>query len=104
MKAARSKRGEVLVMLISSASALLGGVFFPTGSLPEALKPFSAALPIAWTTDGVRRVLLAGEGIVDVLPHIQILSLFAVVLLPLGLWIFRVALRAARREGTLVQF
>jgi len=98
------KRGEVLVMLISSASALLGGVFFPTGSLPEVLHPFSAALPIAWTTDGVRRALLAGEGIADLLPHIQVLALFAAVLLPLGLWIFRVALRAARREGTLVQF
>ena len=98
------KRGEVLVMLISSASALLGGVFFPTGSLPQALQPFSAALPIAWTTDGVRRALLAGEGFASVLTHIQVLSLFAVVLLPLGLWIFRIALRGARREGTLVQF
>ncbi len=98
------KRGEVLVMLISSASALLGGVFFPTGSLPGLIRPLSAVLPIAWTTDGVRRALLAGEGIGALVTHIQVLAIFAAVLLPLGLWIFRLALRAARREGTLVQF
>ena len=33
-----------------------------------------------------------------------ILLIFAAVLLPLGLYIFRIALRAARRDGTLVQY
>jgi ABC-2 type transport system permease protein len=98
------KRGEVLVTLISSASMLLGGVLYPTAALPDAVKPFSRLLPISYTTDGVRRALLAGEGILDLMPHIQVLFLFAAVLLPLGLWVFRVALRAARRDGTLVQF
>jgi len=98
------KRGEVLVTLISSASALLGGVFFPTGALPGFLRPFSRLLPISYTTDGVRRALLTGEGMMDLLPHIEVLLLFAAVLLPLGLLVFRMALRAARRDGTLVQY
>lgn len=98
------KRGEVLVTLISSGSALLGGVFFPTAALPGVVRPLSAFLPIAYTTDGVRRALLAGERIGSLLPNIQVLFLFAAILLPLGLFVFRLALRAARREGTLVQF
>ncbi len=98
------KKGEVLVTLISSASALLGGVFFPTGALPGFAQPFSKLLPISYTTDGVRRALLTGEGMLDLMPQIQVLALFAVILLPLGLFIFRVALRAARRDGTLVQY
>jgi ABC-2 type transport system permease protein len=98
------KKGEVLVTLISSVSALFGGVFFPTGALPEAVRPLSAMLPITYTTDGVRRALLTGEGITDLLPQIRVLLLFAAVLLPLGLYIFRIALRAARRDGTLVQY
>ena len=98
------KRGEVLVTLISSASALLGGVFFPTAALPGFLRPFSKLLPISYTTDGVRRALLTGEGMMDLLPHIEVLLLFAAVLLPLGLLVFRMALRAARRDGTLVQY
>ncbi len=98
------KRGEVLVTLISSASALLGGVFFPTEALPASIKPFSVLLPISHTTDGVRRALLSGDGILELLPHIQVLFLFAAILLPLGLYIFRLALRAARRDGTLVQY
>jgi len=98
------KRGEVLVTLISSASALLGGVFFPTGALPGFLQPFSRLLPITYTTDGVRRALLTGDGMMDLLPHIEVLLLFAAVLLPLGLFVFRLALRAARRDGTLVQY
>lgn len=98
------KKGDVLVTLISSASALLGGVFFPTGALPDLARPFSRLLPISYTTDGVRRALLTGEGISDLLPEIQVLSLFAAVLLPVGLLIFRMALRGARRDGTLVQY
>lgn len=98
------KKGEVLVTLISSASALLGGVFFPAAALPDLVRPFSRLLPITYTTDGVRRALLMGEGIIDLLPQIQVLFLFAAVLLPLGLWVFRIALRGARRDGTLVQY
>ncbi len=98
------KRGEVLVTLVSSMSALLGGVFFPTAALPEALQTFARLLPITYTTDGVRRALLTGEGLADLLPEIQVLFLFAAVLLPLGLFIFRLALRGARRAGTLVQY
>ncbi|HEY3175555.1 MAG TPA: ABC transporter permease [Candidatus Polarisedimenticolia bacterium] len=98
------KKGEVLVTLISSASALFGGVFFPAGALPRIVQPLSALLPITYTTDGVRRALLTGEGIVDLLPQIRVLLIFAAVLLPLGLYIFRIALRAARRDGTLVQY
>ena len=98
------KKGEVLVSLISSASALLGGVFFPTGALPEAVRPFSRLLPISYTTDGVRRALLTGDGVGALMPQIQTLLLFAAILLPLGLYLFRLALRGARRDGTLVQY
>jgi ABC-2 type transport system permease protein len=98
------KKGEVLVTLISSASALLGGVFFPTGALPGAIQPFSRLLPISYTTDGVRRALLTGDGIGALSTHIEILALFAAILLPSGLIIFRLALRGARRDGTLVQY
>jgi ABC-2 type transport system permease protein len=98
------KKGDVLVTLISSASALLGGVFFPASALPAAVKPFSRLLPISYTTDGVRRALLAGESVRDLLPEIQVLLVFAAVLLPVGLLIFRMALRGARRDGTLVQY
>jgi ABC-2 type transport system permease protein len=98
------KKGEVMVTLISSASALLGSVFFPAAALPGFLQFFARLLPISYTTEGVRRALLMGDGIADLMPQIRILFLFAAVLLPLGLFVFRLALRAARRDGTLVQY
>jgi len=98
------KKGEVIVTMISSASALLGSVFFPAAVLPEFLQFFARLLPISYTTDGVRRALLSGEGVLDLMPQIRVLFLFAAVLLPLGLFVFRVALRAAKRDGTLVQY
>ena len=98
------KKGDVLVTLISSASALLGGVFFPPSALPAVIQPFSRLLPISYTTDGVRRALLAGETVGSLLPQIQVLLVFAAVLLPAGLLVFRLALRGARRDGTLVQY
>jgi len=98
------KKGEVMVTLISSASALLGSVFFPAAALPEVLQLFAKLLPISYTTEGVRRALLVGDGVTELMPQIRILFLFAAVLLPLGLFVFRLALRAARRDGTLVQY
>ena len=48
--------------------------------------------------------LLAGAGLGDVVPEIRMLLLFTVVLVPVGLAAFALALRRARVEGSLVQY
>jgi len=50
------------------------------------------------------RALLRGSRFADLLPDIRILMLFVAVLLPLGIFAFRFAVRKARQEGSLVQY
>lgn len=98
------KRGDPITYLVASASALLGNVFYPSEDMWPALRSLSRFLPITYALHGLRRALLKGSRFSDLLPDIQALLLFVVILLPLGILAFRVAVRKARQEGSLVQY
>jgi ABC-2 type transport system permease protein len=98
------KRGDPINYLITGASALLGGVFFQIEAMPAWLQRLAVLLPITHALRGIRRALLAGAGFRGVATEIQVLLLFAAILLPLGLLAFALALRRARVEGSLVQY
>jgi ABC-2 type transport system permease protein len=98
------KRGEPINALIVSASALLGGVFYPVERLPEWLMTVSALLPITHALKGIRSALLEGASFGELWGEIRILAIFVAALLPVGMVVFRMSLRAARRDGTLVQY
>lgn len=98
------KRGDPLSWIFTSASALLGGVFYPISVLPGWLRNFSFILPITYSLKGIRMCLLANAGLRDVLSQILVLSGFAVVLLPLSLFFFKSAIDRAKKDGTLTQY
>jgi ABC-2 type transport system permease protein len=95
------KRGTAFIALMTSGLALLGGVYFPIGVMPEPIEAVAKALPFTWGLDVLRASLLGGD--VD---RAQLAGLFAsvVVLLPLALLGFRASLARARRTGTLAQY
>lgn len=98
------KRGDPITYLVSTGSALLGGVLFPPEVMPEFLQWGSRLLPMTYALRALRRALLLGTPVADLLPEIQALALFSLVLLPLGIIGFRIALRRARLEGSLIQY
>jgi ABC-2 type transport system permease protein len=98
------KKGDPINFLISSVSALFGGVFFPTESIPLGLGKVGRFLPITHALDGIRKCLLTGTRMQELLPQIGALLLFVAVLLPLGLFCFSLAVRKAREEGSLAQY
>ena len=95
------KRGTLLLALVITGLALLGGVYFPIEVLPEPIEWLANALPFTWGLDVFRASLLGGA--VD---PAQLAGLFgsAMLLLPLGLLVFGAALRRVRRTGTLGQY
>jgi ABC-2 type transport system permease protein len=95
------KRTTALLGMVVTCLALLGGVYFPIEVLPEPLEQVASALPFTWGLDLLRASLLGG----DVDPA-QLAGLFgsAAVLLPFALLGFTVAVRRARRTGTLAQY
>lgn len=98
------KRGDPLSWIFTSASALLGGVFYPISVLPGWLRNFSFILPITYSLKGIRMCLLANASLKDVLPQILVLLGFAVILLPLSLVLFKSAIDRAKKDGTLTQY
>jgi len=98
------KRGDPFTWLLLGASGLLGGVFYPITALPPWLKAVAQLLPITYCLEGVRRALLAGEGVTELWRETLILSLFAAVGLPLALAVLRWSVRRAKMTGTLAQY
>lgn len=101
------KRGDPFGVFLGTGSALFSGVFFPTqliGEYAGSVAAISRILPPTYGLDGIRRVLLEGQGFAQVREPFFTLLLFLAVLLPLSLWVFGRAVRRAKREGSLIQY
>lgn len=98
------KRGDPFGILLGTGSALFSGVFFPTQLLGDKFGKVSRALPPTYGLDGIRRVLIEGQGLAQVREPLTVLFLFLLVLLPFSLWVFGRAVRRAKREGSLIQY
>ena len=86
------------VILVSS---LLGGVYYPTHVVPSWLEHVSGAIPLTYGLRALRRVLLEGASLTSVRTDVGILLLMTVLLFIAGSWSFSVAMRYARRTGSL---
>jgi ABC-2 type transport system permease protein len=95
------KQGDPVTWVVSGASALLAGVFYPVSVLPQLLQVAAQALPLTHTLEIVRRAVLAGEGLSALLPNFLGLAILTVVLAVLGLAATAVAVRIAQRDGSL---
>ncbi len=98
------KRGDPFTWLLLGASGLLGGVFYPVAVLPPWLKAVAQFLPITYCLEGMRRALLAGDGVAELWRETLVLLLFAGVGLPLALALFRWSVHRAKLTGTLAQY
>ncbi|HVF49038.1 MAG TPA: ABC transporter permease [Pyrinomonadaceae bacterium] len=98
------KRGDPFAILLGTGAALFSGVLFPTQLLGSAFGRVSSLLPMTYGVDGIRRVLIEGQGFNEVRAPVSTLCLFLVVLLPFSLWVFARAVRRAKREGSLIQY
>lgn len=98
------KRGDPINMLFMSTSELFGGVLFPIEVFPPALQTVSHLLPMTYALNGMRHALLQGYSLQSLSSDIFTLIVFAVILLPSSLFIFRFAVNRVKEEGTLVQY
>jgi len=98
------KQGSPIGWLVATASGLLGGVFYPVAVLPSWLEPCAYLLPITYALEAMRQILLNGATLYAVSNQAIILTLFAGLLLPLGLGAFGYGLKIARKEGSLIHY
>ncbi len=98
------KRGDPITTVIASVSALLGGIYYPIELLPGWLQAISHLLPITYAVRLMRLTLLQGAGWEAVAADFIALLLFALLLLPLALFLFNGAVNRARADGSLAQY
>lgn len=90
--------------VVTVASSLLGGVYFPTHVIPSWLESFAGFIPLTYGLRALRRVLLDGARFAGVASDIGVLLAMDVGLLAVGAWVFAAALRHARRSGSLSRY
>jgi ABC-2 type transport system permease protein len=95
------KRGNPFAWLLSTLSALVGGVFFPTSLLPDWLQWVSALHPLSYATHAARAALLSGATLGQLAPDLAVLALFDIVAVPASLAVFAWAVRQARIDGSM---
>ena len=98
------KRGDPVASIFGNASALLGGTYFPVEVLPPWLRPVAELIPLRHALEGMRGALLRGQGPLALWREEAVLGLLALVLLPAAVWAFRLAVRKAKRDGSLAQY
>jgi ABC-2 type transport system permease protein len=92
-----------LDFMMSGATNLFGGVYFPLSILPAPLQAVGWTLPITHALSGLRGAL-HGASLAQLAPEAMWLSVATILLLPVSLVIFTRAVRRAKIDGTLGQY
>jgi ABC-2 type transport system permease protein len=106
------ERGAEATNIFQGLLLLVSGVYYPVDVLPRWLQPLSAVSPATYALSASRKLVgvgepgsapghLAGASLSAALPDLAILVLMGVVMIPLGLWVFKQAERWAKRAGKL---
>lgn len=98
------KQGNPAGWIFGGVSTLLGGVIFPVAILPSWLQPLSSLLPITHALEAMRRAILMGAGLSELWRPLLALAAFTAALIPAGVLSFGLAVRWAKKTGSLVQY
>ncbi|MGI8703245.1 MAG: ABC transporter permease [Candidatus Limnocylindrales bacterium] len=95
------ERGDQMTYVLNSLLLLFSGVYYSIEILPEWMQVVSAFVPGTYILNGIRAAMIDGQGLPELLGNVWPLIVMAVVLIPLGLWLFGLAERYAKRTGKL---
>lgn len=98
------KKGDPVGWVLTSASMILGGAYFPIEVMPAWLRAVSRLIPATYALDALRLTMLRGYGVRDVAVQVVVLGGMVLVLLPVSLKLFDAAVNKAKKDGTLAQY
>jgi len=98
------KQGNPINALFGASSYFLGGILFPVEVLPSWLGWISKILPMTHASKLIREVLLVGPGDQQITVALLYLILVIGLVGPFSLFIFNIALKRAKKDGSLVQY
>jgi ABC-2 type transport system permease protein len=87
--------------LLQEPVYFVSGSYFPVNSLPFLVQVAASFIPLTFGLDGIRRVLVQGEGIVTTWLDIVALVIFILVLMPLARFALGYMENLGKKEGRL---
>ena len=95
------ERGAQMVHVIQAILLLVSGVYYPVSVMPAGLQALSHVSPATYVLQGMRSAILDGVPLRDLGSTIIPLLILGVVMLPIGVKVFSMAERYAKRMGRL---
>jgi ABC-2 type transport system permease protein len=95
------EKGQQVTMIFGSTLLLISGVYYPVEVLPSWMQALAKISPVTYALEGVRAALLDGAPLTSLWSSIWPLLIMGAVCIPLGLWVFHLGERYAKRTGRL---
>ena len=90
--ASDEETAATFMMVLQFPMMFLSGVFFPIEQMPWYMQYVSRALPLTYATQAMRKVVVLGAGLGDILMEVVVLSVFGTVLLLVAIPLFKKAM------------
>jgi len=95
------ERGAQMTNAAAAILLLISGVYYPVETLPRWLQAVAQASPATYVIEAMRDCLLRGRPTVELLPTVGALIAAGIGVIAVGLAVFRVVERYAKRAGRL---
>jgi ABC-2 type transport system permease protein len=95
------ERGSQMTHVIIAVLLLVSGVYYPVSVLPDVLQKLAVLSPATYVLDGTRLALLNGAPTRELWPYIWPTLILGFIAIPVGLRVFGMAERYAKRAGKL---
>jgi ABC-2 type transport system permease protein len=95
------EKGTQLGFIAQGLLLVVSGVYYPVSVLPQWMQWISVISPATYTLEGARRAVLDGAGAGAIWGDIWPLILIGAIAIPLGLYVFSLGERYAKRHGRL---
>jgi ABC-2 type transport system permease protein len=95
------EKGMQLGFVAQGILLVVSGVYYPVSVLPEWMQWLAVISPATYALDGVREAILGGAGLQALRDELWPLLVIGAVSVPLGLEVFHLGERHAKRHGKL---
>jgi ABC-2 type transport system permease protein len=95
------EKGTQLGFIAQGLLLVVSGVYYPVSVLPEWMQWLATISPATYALEGTRDAILQGAGLGELWDELWPLLVIGFVSIPLGLQVFRLGERHAKRHGKL---
>ena len=98
-----TERGSQMSYIVRAILLLVSGVYYPVTVLPGWMQPLASISPATYVLNGLRAGLLRNQVIwsAEIWSYTWPLIITGIVSIPVGIYIFKIAERYAKRTGNL---